>query len=137
MSEWSFSASVQLAINWVSNNLLNPHDPDARPVPKRIDCGWFTKIEADPIDVACSVHAIGPDIEGVSRTIRFYVGDLMVIELRMFGLRHYRTSRRRYTEWMPREVSYLTHWHSDQNQRYYEELVCHWTDLPPAIAADD
>jgi hypothetical protein len=135
-SEWNFPASVQLAINWVDFYLLNPNDPDARPVPRRVGYGWFTSIKAGPVTV---LDAPDPEIEIVDRCISFYLGQMVVVRLRMRGLRHHRhsTGRRTYTEWAPSEVEYKTEWIAGQGETYREELIGFPTDLPAAIAEDD
>ena len=136
MSEWKFPATVQIAIRWVENYLLKPRDTEARPVPKRVDNGWFTRIETTPI---VTNESLCDDIEVIERQVFFYLGELMVVRVQMMGVRYYRdsTGRPPRTEWCPSEVEYRTEWVGDQGQLYREELIGFPVDLPATLAADD
>lgn len=136
MSEWSFPASVQLAISWVSNYLLTPRESNLLPMPRRVDSGWFTRIESTPIVVSKSLCH---DIEVIERQVFFYLGELMVVRVQMRGVRYYRdsTGRPPRTEWCPSEVEYRTEWVGDQGQLHREELIGFPVDLPATIATDD
>ena len=134
MLEIEFSASVQMAIDWVNRYLIYPSDPNLRPVPKRADRGWITSIRAGE---ATPVDAPSPDIKVLERIIYFHVGTRPVVRICMKGVRHYRNNRPIYTEWIPAEVEYRTNWSQKEGSTHREELSGFATDLSHAIAPSD
>lgn len=134
MSEIEFSASVQIAIDWVNRYLIYPGESSPRPVPVRVDRGWITKtVLGDPTPI----KALSADIKILERVIWFHVGTRPVVRIRMKGTRYYRSTRPTLTEWEVADVEYKINWSEEKSETYREVLSTFPTDLPRAIAPSD
>lgn len=134
MSEIEFSASVQIAINWVNRNLIYPSEPSPRPVPVRVDRGWITKAV---LGDATPIKAPSADIKVLQRVIWIHVGTRPVVRICMRGTRFYRDARPTRTEWEVEAVEYRINWSEERSATYREVLLTFPTDLPRAIAPSD
>lgn len=140
MSGMTFTASMQIAIEWVNRNLLYPEDRTIRPIPRQVGFVWFTKIQADR--EWCNRAEDRPNLQTVYREINFFVGEQKMIIMTLEGLRHFYpiSNRRTWTEWSPARIWYRTDWTAlelhDEDVHKEEIFYPTWVDVSSTYAPE-
>jgi len=130
-----FTASMQLAIQFVLRHLFNPRS--AWPSHYWANFTWFTKIRPGVVQKVRPANEDG--IEVVERVITFLLGTSPVVEITMQGERRQRTSAdpTPLTYWAVRRVRYQLHWKSGGDESQWVDrklLVGSLTGLPDLVA---
>ncbi|MGB4768497.1 MAG: hypothetical protein WBP22_04525 [Candidatus Saccharimonas sp.] len=106
MSRIKFSASVQMAVDWVCEQLLYGEDT-FYPRPTTVGMRWFDSIEASEVQVSHRVDSLTRDL---SRQVDFYIKNTIVATVYLDGTRYTTYLCNTHTMWAVSDVIYQKDW---------------------------